>query len=287
MSATLSTILWGFLNPGNLLFALLVLALVLSWWRRSRRFGIALGVVMLGVVLVLGVLPLRSILIEPLERYFPAPVLPERVTGIVVLGGAEEPEVYASRGWPEVNGNADRLIAFAALARRYPEARLVFTGGAAIVAEGRSHTEADVAAAVFAMIGLEPSRVEFDSKAGNTIENARFAKEIAQPKPGETWLLVTSARHMPRAVNCFNAIDWPVLPYPVDYISAPSQGWSFQPLRAISGLNSLSKEWIGLLVYRLTGQTREFLPPRPPAAESRNITGQVLAPRAARGNTPE
>ncbi|MFN4277471.1 MAG: YdcF family protein [Ferrovibrio sp.] len=287
MSATLNTILWGFLNPGNLLFALLVLALVLSWWRRTRRFGIGLGVVMLGVMLALAVLPIRKILLAPLEQYFPAPMLPERVTGIVVLGGAEEPDVYARHGWPEVNGNADRLIAFAALASRYPEARLVFTGGAAIAAEGRRQTEADVAAAVFTMLGLEPSRVEFDSKAGNTIENARFAKEIAQPKPGETWLLVTSARHMPRAVNCFNAIDWPVLPYPVDYITAPSRGWDFQPLRALSSLNALSKEWIGLLVYRLTGQTRAFLPPRPPEAESRNITGQVLAPRAARGNTPE
>lgn len=273
MSATLNTILWGFLNPGNLLFALLALALLLSWWRRGRRFGIGLGLAMLGVFVLLGMFPPRDWLVSPLERYFPVPTLPERIAGIVVLGGAEEPGVFATHGWPEVNGDADRLIAFAALARRYPDARLVFTGGAAVAAEGRSRNEADVAAAVFALLGLEPSRVEYDARAGNTIENARFAREIARPVPGETWLLVTSARHMPRAVNCFNAVGWPVLPYPVDYVSGASRGFAFQPLRAVSSFTPLSKEWIGLLVYWLTGQTQDFLPPRPAEDKTRNITG--------------
>ncbi|WP_300301348.1 YdcF family protein [Ferrovibrio sp.] len=274
MSATLNTILWGFFNPGNLLFGLLILALLLSWWHRSRRLGIGLGAMMLAVIAVLGALPLRDWLVTPLEQHFPVPALPERIAGIVVLGGAEEPALYAAHGWPEVNSNADRLIAFAALARRYPEARLIFTGGAALPKDGRLYTEADVAAAVFALLGLDPARVQYDAKARNTVENARFAKEIAGPVAGETWLLVTSARHMPRAINCFNALDWPMLPYPVDYIARPRQGLAFEPLRNLSGLSSLTKEWIGLLVYRLTGQTRDFLPPRPAATgETRNITG--------------
>lgn len=273
MSATLNAILWGFLNPGNLLFALLVLAVLLSWWRRSRRFGIGLGLAMLTVFALLGMFPPRDWLVSPLERHFPAPALPDRIAGIVVLGGAEDPGAYAAHGWPEVNGNADRLIAFVALARRYPNARLVFTGGAAVADEGRSRNEADVAAAVFALLGLEPSRVEYDARARNTIENARFAREIARPEPGETWLLVTSARHMPRAVNCFNAVGWPVLPYPVDYVSGATQGFRFQPLQAVSSLTLLSKEWIGLLVYWLTGQTQDFLPPRPAEDKTRNITG--------------
>ncbi|MFN4311353.1 MAG: YdcF family protein [Ferrovibrio sp.] len=262
MSAPFGTILWEYLNPGNLLFSLLAVALPLSWWRRSRRFGVGLGAATLAMIVLLSLLPLRAWLLAPLEGYFPAPALPERVAGIVVLGGAEEPGTYAMWGWPEVNGNADRLIAFAALARRYPQAKLVFTGGTAFQAAGRSRSEADVAAAVLAMLGIEPARIAYESKARNTIENARFAREIARPAPGETWLLVTSARHMPRAVNCFNAVDWPVLAYPVDYVGGSREAW-FDPLRRLASLHALGREWIGLLYYWLSGQTRDFLPPRP------------------------
>ena len=105
----------------------------------------------------------------------------------------------------------------------------------------------------------------FEGTSGNTVENARFSMALAKPQAGETWLLVTSARHQPRAVNVFNAIGWPVVPYPVDFQTGKPAGLKFAPLRHLSGLGFWINEWLGLIGYRLAGHTREWLPPRRPA----------------------
>ncbi len=168
----------------------------------------------------------------------------------------------ALRGWPELNSNADRLIGFVALARQYPNARLVFTGGAAVPRAGQEVSEADVAAAVFAKLGLDPERVIYERASRNTAENARLSHALVQPKPEETWILVTSARHLPRAVNTFHAVGWPVLPYPVDFHTGRPQEFEFSPFRRLAGLNFLAKESLGLLWYRLQGWTSDLLPGR-------------------------
>lgn len=124
----------------------------------------------------------------------------------------------------------------------------------------------DIATRVFTMLGLDPDRVLIDGKSRNTVENAINARALAQPKAGERWLLVTSASHMPRAVNCFQAVDWQVLPYPVDYSTGLPPVFSFTPMGNLHTLNHATKEWVGLLAYRLMGHTRRILPLRPHAA---------------------
>ena len=62
--------------------------------------------------------------------------------------------------------------------------------------------------------GLDEARLIFEDRARNTYENALLAKALAAPEPGERWLLVTSASHMPRAVGAFRQVGWPVLPTP-------------------------------------------------------------------------
>jgi len=258
----LGSFLAVFTDVGSWIFALLVLALPLSWWRATRRAGIALGAAMLVAVAAIGLLPLHDWMMRPLEEYFPVPDLPSQVDGVIVLGGAERPDIMAQRGWPELNSNADRLIGFVALARQYPTARLVFSGGAAIPRGDGELTEADVAAAVFAKLGLDPERVIYEKASRNTAENASLSYGLVQPKAGETWILVSSARHLPRAVNTFVSVGWPVVPYPVDYLTGPAPEFEFSPLRRLSGFNFVAKEMLGLLWYRLRGATSDLLPAR-------------------------
>src|SRR4029077_1567204 len=93
-------------------------------------------------------------------------------------------------------------------------------------------------------------------------ENAAFTKDLIKPKPGERWLLVTSAQHMPRAVGCFREVGFPVEAYPVGW-RVEKQG-SLLNLNAsserLSRLDSAAHEWIGLFVYLATGQTSGILP---------------------------
>ena len=69
---------------------------------------------------------------------------------------------------------------------------------------------------------MPASRLTLEDRSRNTIENAVYSKALAQPKPGERWLLVTSALHMPRAMGAFRQAGFAVEAYPVDY---QTNGW--------------------------------------------------------------
>lgn len=255
----LSKIVWAVIMPGNLLLLLLTAGLLclLAGW---RELGLLLGAVAVVALLAIAVLPIGTWLARPLEDRHPRPDLEgRRIDGIVVLGGASLPALSADRDAPQINMAAERLIAFVALARSHPEARLVFAGGQGTLAQAPI-SEADVARRIFASLGLPPERVIFEGQSRNTHENAVLARPLARPQPGETWLLVTSALHMPRAAEVFAAQDWPVLPYPVDYLTlsrgaGPFAGIGFDLAGHLVMLNAAMREWIGLAAYRLLGRS--------------------------------
>jgi len=120
---------------------------------------------------------------------------------------------------------------------------------------------------VFKSLGIPASRITLEKQSRNTIENAVYSKTLAQPKPGERWLLVTSALHMPRAIGAFRQAGFAVEAYPVDY---QTSGWE-DVLNVVGGLSGglsgtdkAMHEWIGLIAYRITGKTSELFPgPRP------------------------
>jgi uncharacterized SAM-binding protein YcdF (DUF218 family) len=97
----------------------------------------------------------------------------------------------------------------------------------------------------------------------NTYENAVFTKALAAPKPGERWLLVTSAYHMPRSVGLFRKAGFAVEPYPVDWrVGRGADIFAFTNIAGdgLGRTDTAMREWIGLVAYRLTGKTSELLP---------------------------
>ena len=259
MAFVASKLFWWVANPGNVLLALLCLGMFALWLGRLRLGGWLVGLVT-ALCVVVTVLPVGSWLLSPLENRFPQPTLPEHVDGIIVLGGAINPILSAARHQPVLTDSAERLVAFVALARRYPDARLVFSGGSAALVD-TTDREADVARKVFQELGLDVARVVFERDSRNTYENARFSKRLMAPKPGERWVLITSAYHMPRAVGCFREAGWPVIPYPVDYGTSPDgDPPSFSLLAGLDGVHWALREWIGLAFYRLAGRTDRLFP---------------------------
>jgi uncharacterized SAM-binding protein YcdF (DUF218 family) len=257
----LSKILWWFVSPGNVLLALLCLGaiLLLTPWRRAGRRICVLAALLFVLV---ATVPVGGWMITALENRFPQPrSLPERIDGVISLGGMVDPVVSEARGQIAVSDAVERLTALSGLARRHPEARLIFSGGAGSI-RFPDLREADFLGPFLDDIGLDPNRVILDNRARNTAENAEIVKKLAAPKPGETWVLVTSAFHMPRAVGCFRQAGFPVVPYPVDFHTVGEFG--FTPIPALSGnLSALElavHEWLGLVFYRLTGRTGELFP---------------------------
>src|SRR5262249_23308723 len=108
-------------------------------------------------------------LVAPLEHRFErAEILDaEGIIGVIVLGGGTERIREADR-----------------LARRHPHLRVFVSGPRSVDLKllGRD---------------INPARVVIETHSRNTHENAIFAKAALRPMPGERWLLVTSASHMP------------------------------------------------------------------------------------------
>ncbi|MDX1422257.1 MAG: YdcF family protein [Kiloniellales bacterium] len=240
-------------QPGNLLLLVLLLGTLFAWLR-PRRSGRAWLTGLTAALLFVAVAPVDDWIARPLEDRFPAPaVLPGEVDGILVLGGIVQRPVADERGALAVNESAERLIALAALARRYPEARLVVTG------RGEDHP---ALTAWFAGIGLDPGRLEFEPAARNTFENAVFSQRLLDPGPEQVWLLVTSARHMPQAIGVFRKIGWPVVAYPVDYQTGGPARWDTWPDLAgkLADIGAALKEWVGLLAYSWLDRSDEPWP---------------------------
>jgi uncharacterized SAM-binding protein YcdF (DUF218 family) len=253
-------LVWILLTPSNVLILLATLGVLLA--AAGRAAGIALALASLGIVLLATVLPLGLWLMAPLEDRFPPPEpAPERVDGIVALGGGIDTTVSAARNQPAIGGTGERYAALIELHHRYPAARLAFTGGIGRLG-GAATTEAAVMQEFYRAQGLPPERVLFEDQARTTRENALFLKTLAKPQPGERWLLVTSARHMPRSIGVFRAVGWPVEPWPVDYRTAGAFAWQLD-LRVgkrLAELDGAVYEWLALLYYRLAGWTPTLLP---------------------------
>lgn len=236
---------------------LMVLALFGLWRGRSRLAGAALGALFVGA-LALTVFPLGDLLLRPLEVQFPARPELIRVDGIIVLGGAEDTGAYRNWGGVQVNDAGERLIEGALLALRFPQARLVYTGGSARLASDEVTTDpSEMARDLWLGLGIAPDRILLEQASRNTAENASLTLDLVQPKPGEVWVLVTSAFHMPRAHETFDRQGWEgVVAWPVDFRSgdlADGRGiWRLD--RNLQGGNLALKEYLGSLVYGVTGK---------------------------------
>lgn len=204
-------------------------------------------------------LPIPELVLAPLENRFPPPqALPPELAGVIVLGGAIDPVETAARGIPSLNSSAERMTAFVKIARLYPSAKKVFSGGIGTLRSSK-RTEAEVAKQLFADLGLDSSEIVFEGRSRNTYENVLYSQELVQPEPGQTWLLITSAEHMPRAVGIFRQLNWQVLPYPVAYKSdSEYQASGFGG--SLEKLDGAVREWCGLIAYRILGRTNALFP---------------------------
>lgn len=257
-----SKLLGPLVDPRTALYVAFVAGTLGLWtpWRRAARRVLTAA---FAAGLVLGAAPFGPDLVRRIEARIPPPAEPPaRVDGIVVLGGDAHNAALLSR--PVSPGHSPvRQIAFADLARSWPDAKLVYSGGSGSL-DAAAPTDSDGARVLLATLGLDPARVLFEDRSRNTHENAVFARELAQPLPGETWLLVTSALHMPRALGSFRKAGWAVVPYPVGYTTLPGfdYGWVLPDTfdGRLGWLANAAREFAGLVYYRLLDRTDALFP---------------------------
>jgi uncharacterized SAM-binding protein YcdF (DUF218 family) len=237
----LSKVFWFVAEPAHVMSLLLTLAVILIF-TRWRRLGLGLASLVALQLFMIAVLPVGRWLLSPLENRFPVPnPMPAHVDGIIMLGGEESDAFYE-------------------LGRRYPKARLVFAGGEPPDGSG-TYGEAGWTSKGLQRANADTGRIIFEAASRNTFEDVTYAKAIMHPTPGEIWILITGAFHVPRSVGLFRGQGWEVLPYPVNYGVNP--GDHISSIHFTQNLDQLSialKEWIGMIVNRLLGHSPEYFP---------------------------
>jgi uncharacterized SAM-binding protein YcdF (DUF218 family) len=255
-----SKILFLLIQPSLVCLGLLTAGLLFG--RQRLAFGGLLA------LLTIGFSPLGNVLTLPLEARFARPTLADidkiadRISGIIILGGFEDAYVTNGRRLLSLNEAAERLTEAMVLARRVPKARVVFSGGSDSVLDAVPSVAPEVAEFLVAS-GIAANRLVLEAHSRNTRENATMTYDLVKPKPGERWVLVTSAFHMPRSVGLFRAAGFDVVAWPVDYRTGGSAD-VFRPMyrldEGVKRVDMIVKEYVGLLVYRLRGWTAAVLP---------------------------
>jgi uncharacterized SAM-binding protein YcdF (DUF218 family) len=227
----------------------LALLLVMVRWRRLAALVLGLAIAQ---TLILSFPPVGEALMRHLEDR--AREAERRASAccydaIMVLGGAIAPAHPPERPLPELHEGSDRVWQAARLYHRRVAPRIIVTGGSYDAQHGGgSSTEAEAMRIFLLDLGVPPTAIVEEGQALNTIENIRNVR--AMVGNGRV-ALVTSAFHMPRALQLAARAKLDVAAFPVDYqsITVGRMAWenwlpslatllmSTQALKEIAALN--------------------------------------------------
>ena len=260
----LSKIAWALLSPITLILLLLIMGGLL--WQSFRWQTLGKTLFLTGSLSAIALIayPIGDFVIQPLEKRFPIQTehsLPQHIDGIIILGGGEKLAHSLSWQSPQIGEGGDRYIAVKYLSQRYPQAPIIFSGGSGNPFLQQGLKEGWIAKTLFQQLNIAPQRWIIESQSRNTYENFKNLKPLL-PKSEGRYLLITSAFHMPRAVGIARAQNIQVIPYPTDFLSLHPQyrHFDFNTYHHLQALQAGVREWIGLLVYFLTGKTLQLFP---------------------------
>lgn len=212
--------IWG---TSPLLYAVVLLVLIVVGWHwlptSVRYAGIAMEVLLVASMTPLGATLLaRAVAMRaPPARMCAGP----RPGMVVVLGAGFEHAANSPDDYGALHeAGLQRVFTAVALWKKLPGARLVVAGGA-----GWNIREAEPMANLAMQLGVPPEAVEIENRSRNTWQNARNVAALSPPVPRRIWL-VTSAVHMPRAVDAFRAWGFEPCAWPSDLPEIRIHLWS-------------------------------------------------------------
>ncbi|MBM0741213.1 YdcF family protein [Phormidium sp. CLA17] len=259
----LSKLLPLFLYPLGLACLLLLLALGLMFWRRSRLAMIPVGLALV-ILLVSSNGWVSIVLLKSLEfQHLPKGELPQ-ADAIVVLGGATKP-AFSPRPWVEVSEEGDRVLYGAKLYREGKAPRLILSGGRVDWQGNNDAPESADMVELMKTMGVPDSAMIQEPTSRTTRENAVNVKKIMGENGIRRILLVTSAIHMPRSLRIFQKLGIDAIPAPTDFLVSDSdlealqaspQSLALSLLPESEQLRNITralKEYVGMLIYWLRG----------------------------------
>ena len=237
-------------------FSAAMLMLALFWLLRNRRPRLGWWLFWAGFVLLYaaGTAPVSDLLIRPLEAPFDTEATQRAPQAIVVLGGLLDSQ-RSRPGRIELSEAGDRLVEAVLLARKWPRALLVISGGTGNPLD-QSVREAPFIKDLAIRLGVAEVRIRTDAESRNTRENAVNTRQILEQEGVTDFVLITSAFHMRRSMACFEKEGLSPTPHAVDF----RNHWGQYDVRAVvpeavylSRSTSAIREYVGLVMYRIRG----------------------------------
>ena len=256
-----SKILWAYFNPVNILLYLLLIVIFLSFFTKKKLFKF-LNVITLFLFITIIILPTGKYFFWKLEKSYSIPKnLPNKVDGILILGGGMNEHLTHQYQQINLNNNVDRLTESILLIKKFPDAKVVFSGGIATFKKPKL-TGAEVAKMFYERMGVDVDKIIFEDKSRNTYENFIFSKKYIVNNSNEKWLLITSASHMKRAMSIAKKLKLDFLPYPVDFYLEKDflldEWYRANYSENIEYFKLASYEYLGLIVYFLSGRSSKI-----------------------------
>ena len=256
MSFFLSKFLWYFVNPFALFIFLFLLSFIFLILKKTKVYLILFSITFF-YILIISIFPIGNLGIYYLEREFHTQIAyPDKIDGILILSGATNPYLSNEYNSIEINASAERLIESVFLIRKHQKAKIIFSGGSGYLNFNKL-THAKLAKKFFEKMNVDNGQIIYENKSRNTYENILFSKKIAMPKKNESWLLVTSAFHMKRAILIAKKQNWELIPYAVDF-NQPKKISLRPSINMFSNLSTFQMsfhEWLGLFSYYILGRT--------------------------------
>jgi uncharacterized SAM-binding protein YcdF (DUF218 family) len=254
-------IVWGIASPSH--FA--VLLLLGSFFIHRFMLRTILRSVAIFILTVAFFLPVGDWALVPLEQCTEQQSLPMNVDGVIVLGGAVNLPVTDARESVVFNNSADRMMTFLKLMKIYPKAQFVYAGGSSSIKHPDFH-EADYIKRFLGDMGIDTSKMVFEGYSRSTFEDAVATQSVYGKTAKQSWLIVTSAYHMPRALSLFQkrgaSSETRFSPYAADYKTSGKFAFDFNVdlLGNLGKLDIAAHEYVGLIVNRLMNRSDAFMP---------------------------
>jgi uncharacterized SAM-binding protein YcdF (DUF218 family) len=203
----------------------------------------------------------NGFLTNEVVRLYETPVTPlnqinkQYEWGIVLTGVTSVNKPIRDRVY--ISSSPDRVNHSFLLYKKGIIKKILISGGSGMLLDS-AYSEASELYSVYRMMGVDSSDLLIEGKSRNTHESAVAVQKLLNRKTtSENCLLITSGYHMPRSAACFKKVGWPSDTFATD---TKFHTREFTPDAliipkpdALLIWNSLIKEWVGLLAYKLSG----------------------------------
>jgi len=234
-----------FLLPPGIFIAILIFSGLL-FLRKSRKAGILN--ILIGISLwLLSIGPVSDTLMKGLENDLTMPANPLGDVIILLGGGVYDGVMDLTGAGAPSEDTLARIVTVARLQKRL-RVPVIVSGGA--VFPWRK-TEALVDRRFLMDLGVPGDKILVDNKSRDTLENARYVKEICEKRRFRYPILITSAYHMKRALLSFREFNMDATPVPSNFKTWDRKyGWADYLPGDLRISMIACREYVGLLYHK-------------------------------------